>query len=357
MTDNKLLCSRRIPLPKFTIVPTLKFSEIDLYKVPFKIFKKFFGFVKKQQNDPTVLSFPSNNIKPLKGYIDLFRLRIGDHRLIYRNDNGRIICLNIGKRGEIYNSIKYDPDREMIFSIAPNLHTYIEIESNSHVLIDKSGQGNFTVEKTQLSSPITLIILRELEIEEKYYNSLEGIMTEEDLFNLEGIVPTDILIKVHDKIRPAQTEQEKQKSKKVREEIKNLFQFSCPIEGCEKIFYNTRSGWDSHVESVNKHKNWHPDVVDGKERKRLFREEFSNWFGFTEQGQKQAQPIITSQDKKSIKQYNCPIDGCGKVFKNTRGGWDSHAASMKTHPNWHPTEKDGKSRKRLFKEEFPDWFK
>jgi hypothetical protein len=30
---------------------------------------------------------------------------------------------------------------------------------------------------------------------------------------------------------------------------------------------------------------------------------------------------------------------------------------MRTHPGWHPEEKDGKQRKRLFKEEFPDWFR
>jgi len=47
----------------------------------------------------------ANNIKPLKGkYQDYFRLRIGDYRIIYSQEEIRLVILiiRIGHRKEIY---------------------------------------------------------------------------------------------------------------------------------------------------------------------------------------------------------------------------------------------------------------
>ena len=45
------------------------------------------------------------DIKKLKGYDNLLRLRVGDYRIIYRVDNGELIIyiIDAGNRGEIYN--------------------------------------------------------------------------------------------------------------------------------------------------------------------------------------------------------------------------------------------------------------
>lgn len=47
----------------------------------------------------------SGDIKPLKGYSDLMRLRVGDFRIIYSVDNGKYIIyvIDAGNRGQIYN--------------------------------------------------------------------------------------------------------------------------------------------------------------------------------------------------------------------------------------------------------------
>lgn len=44
------------------------------------------------------------DIKKLKGYDDLLRLRVGDYRIIYTIDNGKLIVyvIDIDNRGEIY---------------------------------------------------------------------------------------------------------------------------------------------------------------------------------------------------------------------------------------------------------------
>lgn len=45
------------------------------------------------------------DIKKLKGHNDLFRLRVGEYRIIYTVDHGELIVMVIdaGNRGEIYN--------------------------------------------------------------------------------------------------------------------------------------------------------------------------------------------------------------------------------------------------------------
>lgn len=54
-------------------------------------------------------------------------------------------------------------------------------------------------------------------------------------------------------------------------------------------------------------------------------------------------------------EHACPIPGCPKVFRSSRGGWDAHVASRARHPDWHPSERDPERRKALFREEFASW--
>lgn len=67
-------------------------------------------------------------------------------------------------------------------------------------------------------------------------------------------------------------------------------------------------------------------------------------------------PKSTKAARSATPTYSCPIAGCTKVFRGSRGGWDAHAASPAQHPTWHPEVRDPKERKRLFRAEFPTWF-
>ena len=42
------------------------------------------------------------DIKVLQGYDDLYRLRVGNYRIIYTKDNTILYIANIGNRGDIY---------------------------------------------------------------------------------------------------------------------------------------------------------------------------------------------------------------------------------------------------------------
>jgi hypothetical protein len=52
----------------------------------------------------------------------------------------------------------------------------------------------------------------------------------------------------------------------------------CPIEGCREVFQSGRLGWDAHVGSERTHPDWEPSLVSSEDRKRAFREQFSDWF-------------------------------------------------------------------------------
>lgn len=42
------------------------------------------------------------DIKPLQGYKDLYRMRVGNYRIIYTKDNTILFIADIGNRGDIY---------------------------------------------------------------------------------------------------------------------------------------------------------------------------------------------------------------------------------------------------------------
>ncbi len=118
----------------------------------------------------------------------------------------------------------------------------------------------------------------------------------------------------------------------------------CPIANCTTVFQkNGRGGWDGHVASLKNHPEWHPEVKDPQARKECFKAEYPEWF---------------KDPAPKAGKHRCPIANCTTVFqKNGRGGWDSHVASLKNHPEWHPEVKDPQARKERFKAEYPEWFK
>ena len=55
-----------------------------------------------------------NTVKPLKGWKNLWRYRMGDYRLIYSVvlDSHVVQLLAIGPRKDVYDRFKYDPEAE-----------------------------------------------------------------------------------------------------------------------------------------------------------------------------------------------------------------------------------------------------
>lgn len=72
--------------------------------------KKAEKFIKRQDKDTqkriirAIIELPEGDVKKLKGMNDIYRLRVGDFRVIFeKNDNELIIVvIDIGNRGQVY---------------------------------------------------------------------------------------------------------------------------------------------------------------------------------------------------------------------------------------------------------------
>ena len=80
-----------------------------MYRI--EITKRALKFIQKQPKPVRELilkaihALPSGDIKALRGHDSLYRLRIGNYRIIYTIDNNQLmICvIDAGNRGQIYN--------------------------------------------------------------------------------------------------------------------------------------------------------------------------------------------------------------------------------------------------------------
>jgi mRNA interferase RelE/StbE len=75
-----------------------------------KLTKKAEKFIKKQDGNTqkrilkAIIELPEGDIKKLKGMEELYRLRVGDFRIIFEKEDTEliIIVIDIGNRGQIY---------------------------------------------------------------------------------------------------------------------------------------------------------------------------------------------------------------------------------------------------------------
>lgn len=90
----------------------IKVSEdicIEMTKVADKFFSKHKKVYKKfVENIRSYYHFKNSNvdIKAMKSYKTLYRMRINDYRVVYKLDNGEIkivSVITVGSRGQIYN--------------------------------------------------------------------------------------------------------------------------------------------------------------------------------------------------------------------------------------------------------------
>jgi hypothetical protein len=67
--------------------------------------------------------------------------------------------------------------------------------------------------------------------------------------------------------------------------------------------------------------------------------------------------VSAASGLRETREIACPIPGCTKRYRGSRGGWDAHVASRRTHPDWHRREGDPERRKEIFRREYPGWFR
>ena len=78
-------------------IVVLKRAKKFIDKLPKNEKKRIVDAIEKLPHD--------GDIKKIQGHTDYYRLRVGDYRIIYTVDNGKLlICIvDAGNRGQIYN--------------------------------------------------------------------------------------------------------------------------------------------------------------------------------------------------------------------------------------------------------------
>jgi mRNA-degrading endonuclease RelE of RelBE toxin-antitoxin system len=97
------------------LLTTISF-QTDLLKIPYKDQKKFTKAVKVIQSDPFVGSGKAKKCFKHK-FSNVYRYRIGQHRIIYCVGGKCIKLLTVGKRNDIYERFDADPDIDIAADI------------------------------------------------------------------------------------------------------------------------------------------------------------------------------------------------------------------------------------------------
>ena len=88
-------------MKRYTVVLT-QTAEKELRRLPVRVIEKIIGVLKSLEENPRPVG-----CKKLKGYKNLWRVRVGDYRLIYAIED--VIMLvdvrEIGHRKDIYNKL------------------------------------------------------------------------------------------------------------------------------------------------------------------------------------------------------------------------------------------------------------
>jgi mRNA interferase RelE/StbE len=71
-----------------------------LRRMPANVSRTIAGKIQQLAENPDNLA---NNIKVLKGEAGVFRLRVGDWRVLYSEDGDTLFIVNIATRGSVYD--------------------------------------------------------------------------------------------------------------------------------------------------------------------------------------------------------------------------------------------------------------
>ena len=109
MTQTRPSANRRNAAPAWEIQFTEEFFD-QLRKAPDRVHKSL------RRNDYERLKNPCDGpeVKHLRGWKDLYRLRVGDYRVIYRADatRRRVRLLKVGHRKSVYEQLGHNPERD-----------------------------------------------------------------------------------------------------------------------------------------------------------------------------------------------------------------------------------------------------
>jgi superfamily I DNA/RNA helicase/mRNA-degrading endonuclease RelE of RelBE toxin-antitoxin system len=183
--------------------------DADFVELPKSLQKQVTRAHAELEQDP--ITPRGNTIKPLKGWENLWRYRLGDHRLIYSAlpEKQVVQLLAIGPRADVYRRFGYDPDAEPNVELAFSAELAAGLEPAQVGLPEWMQHPEwFQAEKPQSASlprQLSPSRLSRWRIPGDYHGTLIRCQTEDDL--AEADVPDWVLGRVMDALWPPEVKQ------------------------------------------------------------------------------------------------------------------------------------------------------
>ncbi|KAF3889971.1 MULTISPECIES: 3'-5' exonuclease [Nostocales] len=167
----------------------------EALNIPKKISQRLPKTVKILEKDPISAQ---GDAKKLKNYKNVYRVRIGDYRLIYSIGQNSVKLLSLRKRNERTYELEFSPSDTEVVEIT---HCDPILEE------DTTGQQIKPVSpppKNLLPQNLTPTLLTKWRIPEEYWQDLQKVRTEDDLLNLP--IPHQFIDRILDNLFPRSLE-------------------------------------------------------------------------------------------------------------------------------------------------------
>jgi superfamily I DNA/RNA helicase/mRNA-degrading endonuclease RelE of RelBE toxin-antitoxin system len=182
--------------------------DADFVELPKNLQKQASQAHAELEQDPVTPR--GDTIKPLKGWDNLWRYRMGDHRLIYSvaPDSQVVQLLAIGPRGVVYQRFKYDPQAENQASLTFSPELAAGLEPTMSDGPEWTKHPEWFQPKVPGGKPLPRLLSPSLldrwQIPEEFHAALIRCRTEEELLGAE--VPEKVLGRVMDGLWPPSAE-------------------------------------------------------------------------------------------------------------------------------------------------------
>lgn len=189
--------------------------DADFIELPKDLQKQATAAVEDLARNPTQPR--GNTIKPLTGYDNIWRYRLGHHRLIYSvvKDARVIQLLAIGPRASVYERFNYDGWRDESFTVTfsrelaeqlePKKEKAPEWTAHPEWILGTDKQEDEEADEAWLPRRITPQMLARLRIAQENHEPFLNCRTEDDLLSVDA--PIDAIERVVDAVYEKRVEQ------------------------------------------------------------------------------------------------------------------------------------------------------
>ncbi|MBW4590407.1 UvrD-helicase domain-containing protein [Aetokthonos hydrillicola Thurmond2011] len=172
----------------------------EVLNVPKKISQRLSKTIKILEENPISAQ---GDAKKLKNYKNVYRVRIGEYRLIYSLGQKSIKLLSLRKRNERTYELEFSESETKVADI-PECEPILE-ETEISTNKDQTRETKVQTPNSSLPTTLTSTLLSKWRIPEEYWQDLQKVQTEDDLLNLP--IPHQFIERILDNLFPRSLEE------------------------------------------------------------------------------------------------------------------------------------------------------